>query len=473
MTCSEEMSKRRLMALPLFQTLRTQLRASFEGRSRFVATLRNFFWLSAERILALGVALLVTLPMARYLGTTRFGTLSHALAIAGLVGPLAQLGLADLVTKTLREQPEREGAILGTVALLRKTGALVGTTIVGLWALLARGGENDVLFYAVIICSAYFIGNYNFLQFWFVSKNDVRPFTTSQVITLTAMAIARIGLIVARAPLEAFVAVSVAELLVQGALCIITYRRHRAATKNWEVDWLLARELMKKAWPLALGVVSSAVYFKLDIVMIGQIQGDARAGVYAVAARLSEIWYFLPVLLTQAMLPSLIELKDSSREGYRAALQNTLDLLAAASTMLALAISLLAGPIVYLLFGSAYAAAAPILAIHIWASVFMFLRSVSAKWMLVEDMYSYVLMMHAAGAVSNILLNLYLIPRFGGMGAAWATLISYATVSMLCLAFTQRTRPMFVMQLKAIFWIRRMTIVGVLLKRCYARNERK
>jgi polysaccharide transporter, PST family len=54
-----------------------------------------------------------------------------------------------------------------------------------------------------------------------------------------------------------------------------------------------------------------------------------------------------------------------------------------------------------------------------------------------------------SGAIANVLINLVLIPRDGAMGAAVATVVSYAISSVFANAFSAKTRPIFLMQMRS------------------------
>jgi O-antigen/teichoic acid export membrane protein len=99
------------------------------------------------------------------------------------------------------------------------------------------------------------------------------------------------------------------------------------------------------------------------------------------------------------------------------------------SYAIALPVSLAAPWLVRIVFGEAYAAAAPMLAVLIWSLVFtslgvgrgLFLTAMNWNW-------AY-LMAVSVGCVVNVGLNLLLIPRLGGMGAVIASCISYWVAS--------------------------------------------
>jgi O-antigen/teichoic acid export membrane protein len=107
--------------------------------------------------------------------------------------------------------------------------------------------------------------------------------------------------------------------------------------------------------------------------------------------------------------------------------------------------------IIHLLYTDAFAAAAPVLAVHVWASVFVFLGTAQTPWDLSQNLLKLSFYRTLAGAVANILLNFILIPRYSAMGAALATVVSYGISAVIGNAFNVRTRPIFYMQLKSLY----------------------
>jgi len=410
----------------------------------------------AERLVSLGVALLVTIPVARYLGPADFGILSYVLAVSAITGPLASLGLNHIVTKELVEHPDAAGSILGTVALLRKLGALAATLCVLAWVVVVPPGDPRLPFYMVLIVGAGFVGSMTFLQYWFLTNGTMNAYAAAQVANTLFFSLVRIGQVFLGASLDAFIVVAAIEVLTSGLLTYVAYRMVRSDRVAWTWDTTRARKLLSRSWTLTISGLTAAVYLKLDLIMLAEIGTAAEAGIYGAAARLSEIWYFVPTLLMTAMFPALLDFRSRSDILYRRRLQDILDVLAAAGTLLAIVISFTAPFIVDLLFGPAFAGAATILSIHIWSGVFIFMRALLSKWFIAEDLYTFSLVTHGLGAVANIVLNLVLIPAWGGVGAAIATLVSYAVASYVSLLVHPKTRPVFFMMTRALFWPRRL-----------------
>ena len=126
------------------------------------------------------------------------------------------------------------------------------------------------------------------------------------------------------------------------------------------------------------------------------------------------------------------------------------DSLAVLGMVIALLVTVIAPWLIPWIFGADYAASAAILVIHTWASVFIFMRAALSKWILIENALYFSLLTQGLGALSNVVLNYFLIPLYGGEGAAWGTLVSYAIASFFAVFLYPRTRPVFWLMFNAL-----------------------
>jgi PST family polysaccharide transporter len=191
------------------------------------------------------------------------------------------------------------------------------------------------------------------------------------------------------------------------------------------------------------------IYMKIDQIMLGQMLGDDAVGIYSAAVRVSEVWYFIPMMILASVFPSVLEAKKHDQTHYIQRLQLLYNLMVWLSVAIAIPMTFLSTPIIIALFGQAYAQSGQVLAIHIWASVFVFLGVASSQWFIAENRQILSFQRTALGAVINIGLNFVLIPKFGVVGAAYATVFSQAYVCLLFDLFQKETRPMFVMKLRS------------------------
>jgi O-antigen/teichoic acid export membrane protein len=171
---------------------------------------------------------------------------------------------------------------------------------------------------------------------------------------------------------------------------------------------------------------------RIDQIMLGHLAGSEMLGNYSVAVRLSELWYFIPSAVAVSLFPTIVRSHEGhSVEAYKKRMQVFFDMLAGMAYVIALPFALFASPLVIALYGAEYADAGPILQVHIWALVFVSLGAVRGRWLVAENLTRFLLIATVVGTVVNVSLNFLLIPEFGGMGAAWATLFSQATAAYL------------------------------------------
>jgi len=102
------------------------------------------------------------------------------------------------------------------------------------------------------------------------------------------------------------------------------------------------------------------------------------------------------------------------------------------------------------LFGERYAEAGPVLVIHIWTLVFVFLGTASSRHLVAENQQRMELNRTLIGAAFNVVANYILIPKYGIIGAAYATLASQAVASYLAYLFFPKFWYVFRMQSRAI-----------------------
>ena len=400
----------------------------------------NATWLAAGHLLRWIAALFGGILVARYLGPEQFGTYRFAVATVTVCIPLWTLGLTSIVSKELIDHPSQQGIILGTVLLLRCLAGVLGSVLVISGVILLAESDPPIALYVGILSIGSCFSCLETIRSWFEIRAAARQVVPIQVIMTYMTAAAKGLLVVAKAPLLIFVVVGSIDLAVAGLATAIAFMRQQQNVGELRFRSDVARQLLRRSWPLLLSGLASAVHLKIDQLMLGWMVSYTASGIYAVAATLSEMWYVLATVLSTSVYPFLVRLKQSNTNGYKRRLQQGYDLLFIAALCLAVAVTLIANPLIGLLYGAPFAAAAPVLMIHIWAAVFMFARELFSKWLIIENLYIYSLLTQLAGAALNIILNLILIPYAHEIGAAVATVISYAVAGPVCALIFPRTR---------------------------------
>lgn len=426
------------------------MRDRVDGRGNLQKLIGNTGWLLSDRILRIGIGLVVGVWTARYLGPDRYGLFNYAGAFVALFSIFATLGLDGIVVREVVNNPAQSEEILGTAFTLKFAGS--GFTLITAVAAIQilRPSEPLVHQLVAIIAAGTIVQSLDTIDFWFQARVESRYSVYARTTAFLLVSAVKVFLILNKASLIAFAWVAFLELLLGGAGLVLAYRLNGQRLFAWRVSSHRIRQILKGSWPLALSGVAVTIYMRIDQVMLGQMLGNEAVGVYSAAIRLSEVWYFIPISIVASVTPSLIQSREASPAIYRYRLENLFRLMSVIGLGIAVPMTFASGFVARMLYGSQFAGVAPILAIHIWAALFVFLGVAQRPWDINEGLTKLALARTFIGAVVNVFLNFLLIPRYGPVGAAVATTVSYALSAVFLNAFSRRTRMIFTLQLKSM-----------------------
>lgn len=438
------------MNRPWVKFLPSSIRSRLEGRWELQAVLANTGWLFADRAVRMGIGLFVGVWVARYLGPERFGIYSYAIAFVALIGFLGALGLDGIVVRDLVRKPSEAPEILGTAFGLKLFGGVAGAGIINVAIALLRPGDHLARGIVAIISAGLVLQSFDTIDYWFQSRVRSRNVVIARNGAFFIISLMKVGLILAGASVVAFAWAVLLEIALAMTGLLLGYRFEGQSPREWSWSFQRARSLLEDSWPLILSGFAIMVYTRIDQIMLGEMLGDKAVGIYSAATRVSEIWYFIPVAIASSVSPSLTEAKQIGEDVYYRRLERLFRMMTLVSLSIVIPMTFLSGTVISILYGSGYAGAGAILAIHIWTAIFVFLGVAQGPWTLNEGLMKLSMQRTVVGALANIALNLALIPRYGGIGAAVATLASQSLSSFLLNGFDRRTRRIFSLQLGSL-----------------------
>tara|TARA_B110000483_G_scaffold112722_1_gene136935 strand:- start:5018 stop:6352 length:1335 start_codon:yes stop_codon:yes gene_type:complete len=419
--------------------------------NRFQKYIQNTGWLLLDKGLNFLIGFAVSIVLARYLGPENLGLLSYAMSLAGLFAVAGHMGLSGLVVRELVKDKGSRAEILGTTIILKFSGMLFGYSLLIGYGAFYEGTDSDEFCMLVVVGVSLLFRCFGSVDSWFQAEVQGKYSSLVRIGALVASNLFRCSLVLCGASVLLFGYGVVVESVVAALLFCILYKWTTGESLfSWRFSWARARSLLGQGSLVFIGSIFAVLYLKIDQVMLRWLVGIEEVGIYSVAVRLSEVWYVLPAVLVSSLYPRLIKLYAGDVTHFHQRLQQVFDLLSSLAIVIAVLVAVVAQPLIDFLFGINYSESAPILSLHIWAAVFIFMRAALSKWILITDMLVFSMVTQGLGALVNVLLNYYLIPQYGGEGAAWATLLSYAMASYGALLVSSKTRPVFWMMSKAL-----------------------
>ena len=337
--------------------------------------------------------------------------------------------------------------ILGTAFALRMWGSIVAPLLAAATIRLIQPNDSTALSLVTILSIGLFIQAFDTIDSYFQSQVQSKLTVWAKNSAFLVMAIVRISLVQSRAPLWSFAAAQVAELALGAIGLLFAYKWGGGMLSSWRVRRRRAFQLLQQSWPVILSGMAVIIYMRIDMIMLKLMRDDVAVGMYATATRISEVWYFIPMAIVSSVSPAIIRAKDNPRL-YYARLARLFSLMSFIAIVVGTAIAMCSHWIIHALYADEFDQATSVLAVHVWASVFVFLGVAQGPWNMAENLLKLGFYRTLAGAIANVLLNFVLIPKYSALGAAIATVVSNA--------FDVRTRPIFFLQLKSLiptkFW---------------------
>jgi polysaccharide transporter, PST family len=412
--------------------------------------LRNSAWLLGDKAVRLTLTVVVTAAMARFLGAARFGLFNVAQALVLVFTLVTTLGLESTVVRDIVRHPADRRRILASALLLRVTAATLAMILCPIIILMLRPGDRPALELTTVLALSLLPLSFEIVGYGYQADVNAAPVVLIRNGVFAASAILRIVVIVAGLGMLTLAATFVLENALSAVLLVLRSRRDKLHFALEDVSTAQCRRLLAQSWPLMVSNASIAVYMRIDQLMLGQMRGDRAAGIFSAAVRLTEAWYPVPVSLMASAAPVLTSLYLRSRPEYDRALLRVGRLLTGLSMAVAAFLAIGSPMVIRWVYGSSFSLAAPVLAVHAWSGVFVCLGIVGTNWLMNTENTRFVMYQTLWGALANVALNVILIPRFGPIGAAVATVASYALSALLSNGFASATRPAFRIQLRSM-----------------------
>lgn len=386
-------------------------------------TLRNTTLLIAFEVANPLLSLILVGTMTRKLGPEGFGAYSLLLNYFFVLHSFTSLGLNALITREVARDKDGAGRYLGSAALLGLAVTLAGA--VSLMAVVRWAGYGPEMERAAWPVALALIPSIVILY----SESIFIAFEKIQYIVYLAMLEntlkVGIGLWLLKegfgvhALILSFTALRYLNLVLN--LWIFHRRIHRLP---WRFDGAVVSTLARGIPVFGTILIVATLYARADVFLLSKMATLAAVGYYMAAYRLFSITQVVPKSFNTSIYPVLSSLFSRSLDDYRKAKSLSIRYILVVLLPIAAGIYGLADPLVRLLFGQDFNAAAPVLRVVIWTLVPYGVTKVLASSLFASDRQVIDLKVNILGLATNVGLNLFLIPRYGALGCAWATLLS-------------------------------------------------
>ncbi|NPV54706.1 MAG: flippase [Firmicutes bacterium] len=397
----------------------------------------NLINLLIATLITESIGFIVVAYLARKLTTVGFGRLAFAQAILSYFILLGDFGLNLFGTREVARNRGNIQKIVNGVVTLQGTLSTIAAGLMVLFAsLIPRPPEDKAL---IMLYSITIILTGISIDWVFRGLERMAIVACSRIIR----ALIYSGLVfllvreqsdILKVPLYAIISAALA-VAVMAAIYI---KKCGWIRPYFNVEF--SRYALKIGIPFFFSIVLIRIYYNLDTVMLGFMKTDEMVGLYNAAYKIILVILGLGGLLQEALFPLSARYFKESQEKLKILLNISEKIYITLALPIGVGGTLLAKPILVLIYGSSYDGATMPFQILLWTVIVIFFTLTFGLALMTCDQERVYMLCVGCGALVNIVLNLMLIPSFGMAGAAIATLISESVVAVIAVFLVNKLR---------------------------------
>ncbi len=410
--------------------------------------LQNTSTIILGRVINLLLSVISSVLIVRYLGSERLGQYASFYAYLTLFSWLTMFGMDIIIVRDASKQREKAGQLFGTATSVSFLLSVVATILAMLGSITLNytNALRMLLFVAAIdmllLAPLRLSGS--------VFQENLRPwYGTGINVARQALWVMVIGvLIFAKAGLASIIWAHLLCSVIESLVLFLFARRF--IPFRWHFNVSLARNILKESWPIALSILAVSVYQRIDQVMLHTLAGNQKLGYYVASVNISELFDIFGVALMFAMFPILskVALQQERFEYYvKICFRYLMPFIFGICAIVTVG----SGPLIKILYGKEYVLSGSVLSVLIWSEAGSFLGMIIGIALIARGLQKFTLISASVGAVVNVILNIAFIPKWGPVGAAWATVISYSLSGFFLFLLFPSARYLWVMGAKESF----------------------
>lgn len=413
-------------------------RETESGTGRGSRIAKNSIFVLSARITEALAGIVIMFVAARCLGVELFGRYSLVLAIMWVLSPFLGFRSAPhILVREIVKDNSLAGKLIGSSLVLSALLALPVAAAALAAGLILR--LDAASFLALFLTLLYFLFKawINELTSIYIAGERMEyEAVSSYFVSLLEAASVLIVYVAGLGFLSLFISVAVANLLGL-AITVFMVRRFDLKPVSGKI-----RYVFKESLPIAVSRLFTQAYLYVDVFILKLLTNDFEVGLFQASQRIVIRLLILPMSFGMSMMPLFSRMAgEPGGGGLKETYDKLFKLVLLASMLLTFIGFVLAGDIVRYLYGEPFLKAAPSLKLLFFAVPLLFLNYLSQIVNIACGKQVNVMAAEGAGLVANAALDVALIPRYGYMGASWATLLGCMT--LFCANFFLMPRYIF------------------------------
>lgn len=394
----------------------------FKNTSAKQTVAKNTVWLFFGEILGRILKLAVVVFATRVLGVEGWGVFSYALAFVSVFYVFGDIGINTFITRELSKGGTNKYQYLSASLILKLL--LLGLSLIISLFLIPHFG-TVTLGLKIILALALLNFSDSLREFVLSVNRALEKMEREAFIKITINSITTVlGIVLLLAhPTPLSLAIAYAAGSIAGSIVALWIIVPELKHIQWKFPPKTMATILNFAWPFLATTIFSVVIANIDTIMLGQLKSTTEVGFYAAAERIVQFLAIIPVFIGLSTFP-LMSKSDSDSIASTRIFEKIMTIVLGIGFPITIGGLLLSKSLMIIIFGASYAGGALVLAILMLGVLADFPNIILSNAIFVKNLQKKFVIATAVGVIINVLMNLYLIPRYGAIGAAISTVIS-------------------------------------------------
>lgn len=405
------------------------------SRPGVTGLLNNASALIASRLVVAALGWAGTIFIIRRLDPTEWGQFAFVFSVLGMLSFITALGSNRVVLARLARDTEDRGAFAGTYVVLRVVLGLVAYLIAVAFVWL--GGYPDAVIQTTALAGLAVIiaAGSSGLDVIFQTELKLGVVATATVIGQFGQLALTILIAMTAPSLLLFVLPAIAYDVIAA---LWKWRRVDALLPlHYSVDLQAWRFILVQAAPLAAAGALAAISGRVDVVLLSKIDTFEAVGYLAVADKFGVIADFIPLALTPPLLTLLVRSWPDDPVRFYATVRRAMLLMAVAAGAVLVGFLPVARPLIELLYGQQYGAAALTAVLSVLATCLGFFGYIALEALVAMGRNRDYVYYGLAGLAAAIVSGLVFIPRMSYLGAGIARVVTAVALIVMMLVLVR------------------------------------
>lgn len=412
--------------------------------------IKNAGWLVSGKIIQMCINFFIGILTARYLGPSNYGLINYAGAYTAFFSSICTLGINFIIVKEFIDNPSEEGEILGTSLILRGLSSVFSAITIVAISFITDSKEPITKIVVILYTISLIFQIFDVFNYWFQSRLQAKYTAIASLIAYSITAIYKVVLLITGQPVTLF-ALSMAIDYISIALILFYFYKKEGGSKlSFSLKY--GKLLLKKSYHFILPGLMVAIYGQTDKMMLKHMINEAEIGYYATAVSLCSVWCFILSAIIDSMNPTIMKLYQEDEKNFIKYNKILYFIVFYISIIVSIIFTIFGKLIIQILFGEAYLPTVAPLRIITWYTAFSYLGVARNAWIVCKDKQRYLKYLYFSSAILNVILNLIFIPKYGAVGAAFASLISQISTVIIVPFFIKELRENSMMIVEAILF---------------------